>query len=157
MAGESNDVAIRPFRPEDQEAAQALILAGLEEHWGFLDPTKNPDLDNIASTYADGTFLLAWQGDELVGTGALVREDGEEGVARIVRMSVAAHLRRRGIGTLILRRLCEHARRAGYRRLVLETTSTWDDVITFYTRNGFRVVGSWDGDTHFVLDLKTRT
>ena len=148
---ENNDIVIRPFRLDDQAAAQRLIVTGLAEHFGFLDPTANPDLDDIASTYADGTFLLAWQGDELVGTGALIHE--KQGLARIVRMSVAPHLRRQGIGTLILERLCEQARAAGYRQIVLETTATWDDVIAFYRRNGFRVIGSWDGDTHFVLDL----
>jgi len=151
MTKDSSGILIRPFRPEDQAAAQGLILDGLVEHWGFLDPTKNPDLDDIASTYADGTFLVAWLGDDLVGTGALVRE--ADGVARIVRMSVATHLRRRGIGTLVLKRLCGEARAAGYAQIVLETTSTWEDAIAFYKRNGFRVIGSRDGDTHFVLDL----
>jgi ribosomal protein S18 acetylase RimI-like enzyme len=151
MVGGRGEVFIRPFRPQDQAAAKGLILAGLEAHWGCLDPTKNPDLDDITSTYAGATFLLAWQGENVVGTGALVRE--EEGVGRIVRMSVAASLRRRGIGRLLLERLCEHARAAGYRQLVLETTSTWENAIAFYERHGFQRVGSWDGDTHFVLPL----
>ena len=144
-------IVIRPFRPQDQAAAHRLIVTGLATHFGFLDPTANPDLDNIGSTYADGTFLLAWQGDEVIGAGALVHE--EKGIARIVRMSVARSLQRRGLGTLILRRLLAEARTAGYRQVVLETTSTWDEVIAFYKRNGFRVIGSWDGDTHFLLDL----
>ena len=148
---EHDEITIRPFRSEDQAAAQALILAGLEEHWGYLDPTKNPDLDDIASTYAHATFLVAWQGDVLIGTGALIR-DGD-GVARIVRMSVAKRARRRGIGTLILCHLCEQARALGYRQIVLETTSTWKGAVAFYERNGFQVIGSRDGDTHFVLDL----
>jgi len=146
-----NDIVIRPFQPEDQAAAQALILAGLEEHWGYLDPTKNPDLDDIASAYANGVFLVARRGDEVIGTGALIPET--DAIARIVRMSVAAHARRRGIGTRILRHLREQAQADGRRQIVLETTSTWADAIAFYERNGFRPIGSWDGDTHFVLDL----
>ncbi|MBN2003797.1 MAG: GNAT family N-acetyltransferase [Anaerolineae bacterium] len=149
---------IRPFRPQDQEAAQRLILAGLEERWGVLDPTKNPDLDDITKIYGDDVFLTAWlQNDEtseettLVGTGALIRE--EETVARIVRMSVARSLRRQGIGRTLLEHLFAHARAAGYRRIVLETTSTWSDAIAFYERYGFRRIGEWDGDTHFTLDL----
>ncbi len=146
-----NDIVIRAFRPEDQAAAQRLILGGLVEHWGYLDPSKNPDLDDIASAYADATFLLAWRGKELVGTGALVHE--RDGAARIVRMSVAPHMRRQGIATAILQRLLRQAQAAGYRQIVLETTSTWADAIAFYERNGFRAIGSHDGDTHFVLDL----
>jgi GNAT superfamily N-acetyltransferase len=151
MDDRCNDIVIQAFHPQDQVAAKRLILAGLVEHWGYLDPSKNPDLDDIASTYADATFLIAWRGKELVGTGALVRE--RDRVARIVRMSVAPHMRRRGIGTAILRRLRQQAQAAGYRQIVLETTSTWVDAIAFYERNGFRAIGSRDGDTHFVLDL----
>jgi GNAT superfamily N-acetyltransferase len=144
-------IVVRPFCPEDQETAKGLLLTGLVERWGWLDPTANPDLDDISSAYAHGTFLVAWQADEVVGTGALLPE--AEGVGRVVRMSVAREKRRRGIGGLVLGRLIEHARANGYRQLVLETTSTWDDAIGFYESHGFRRVGSWDGDTHFVLDL----
>jgi len=151
MLNRHDEIVIQPFRPEDQPAAQTLILTGLEEHWGRLDPTKNPDLDDIASAYANATFLVAWQGDALIGTGALIGD--VDGVARIVRMSVARHARRRGIGTLILQHLCERARATGHRQIMLETTSTWEDAIAFYERNGFQVIGSHDGDTHFALDL----
>jgi GNAT superfamily N-acetyltransferase len=142
---------IRPFRPEDQDAAKRLILAGMEEHWGNIDPTLNPDLADIASHYSGGTFLLAWEEGEVVGTGALVRE--MERVARVVRMSVARGRRRQGIGRAILQQLLAEARQAGYRRVVLETTSTWSDAVAFYERQGFHIVGVPDGDTHFALDL----
>ncbi len=59
-----------PFCPEDQQPTKALILAGMKEHWGVLDESKNPDLDDIASSYADGVFLVAWQDEEIAGTGA---------------------------------------------------------------------------------------
>jgi len=151
---DTRDVTIRPFLPEDQQAAKALVLAGLEEHWGRLDPTLNPDLDDIAAAYADGVFLVACHDDRVVGTGALIPEG--DGAARIVRMSVAAPLRRQGVGTRILRRLLEQARADGTDRIVLETTSTWEDAIAFYRRHAFRVVGERDGDIHFVLDLEGR-
>jgi GNAT superfamily N-acetyltransferase len=145
-------VTIRPFHPEDQGAVKALILAGLKEHWGMLDLTKDSDLNDIAGSYGDATFLTAWIEDQLVGTGALIHE--AEGVGRIVRMSVAKPMRRCGIGKVVLMCLCQAAETAGYRQIVLETTSDWEDAIAFYTRFGFRVLDAWDGDTHFVLDLE---
>lgn len=146
-------VTIRPFCPEDQGVVKALILAGLEGHWGVLDLTKNPDLNDVAISYGDAIFLTAWIEDQLVGTGALIRE--AEGVGRILRMSVAKHVRRRGVGKAMLARLCREAEIAGCRQIVLETTSEWEDAITFYTHFGFRVIGAWDGDTHFVLNLES--
>jgi putative acetyltransferase len=149
-----DDVRVRRLRPEDQAAARELILAGLEEHWGSLDPTMNPDLDDLASAYAGATFLVTERGPGggPVGTGALVHES--EGVARIVRMYVAADARWKGVGGKILDGLLESARAAGYRRVVLETTETWADAVAFYGRRGFREVGRRDGEVHMTLDIE---
>src|SRR5512146_2833208 len=89
-------IEIRAYRAGDQGAARALILAGLAEHWGQIDPGRNPDLNDIAASYAGAFFAVACLEDRLVGTGALVPRSAE--TAEIVRMSVAAPLRRRGIG-----------------------------------------------------------
>lgn len=151
MQKQSSKIIFRPFRPEDQAAVKALILAGLKEHWGTLDPTKNPDLNDIAHTYANATFLVAWEGDRVIGSGALVPR--ENGTAEIVRMSVAADQRRKGVGRQILQKLCEQAKRNGYERIVLETTETWAEVIEFYQRFGFQITHYLDGDVYFALDL----
>jgi GNAT superfamily N-acetyltransferase len=142
---------IRPFSAKDQDAARQLILAGLEEHWGVLDPTKNPDLDDITASYAHGLFLAGWLDGELCATGALIPEG--EGTGRIVRMSVARQRRRQGIGRQMLARLVEAARLAGYRRVVLETTAAWQDAVGFYQGLGFESLGEWNEDRHFAMDV----
>jgi putative acetyltransferase len=129
------------------------VLAGLADHWGKLDPSKNPDLNDIGSTYAHATFLVAWLQGKIVGTGALVPRSEE--VVEIVRMSVARDVRRQGIGRLILQQLIVHAQAGGYRQVILETTSTWLEVVAFYERCGFRITHHRDGDTYFALDLPT--
>ena len=144
-------VIIRPFQPKDQIATQNLILAGLAEHWGALDPDKNPDLDDIGRAYEHGRFLVAESDGEIVGTGALLLEEGGHG--RIARMSVAQKKRRQGIATIILEGLCCLARQAGCAYLTLETTSTWTDAIQFYLNNGFALTHSADGNTWFRRDL----
>ena len=146
---------IREFQADDQAPAQELILAGLREHWGdAFDPAQNPDLDDIAATYAAGVFLIAFSGVRLVGTGALIPEN--QTVARILRMSVAADLRRQGLGSQLLQALCDQARERGYSEIILETTSTWEGVKAFYLDFGFSVVGEWGGDTHFEWGLELR-
>jgi putative acetyltransferase len=145
-------IVIKPFEPEDQQAVKTLILAGLAEHWGTLDLTRNPDLDDIGTTYTGGVFLVAWLGEQVVGTGALVPRTG--GVGEIVRMSVAAGLRRRGVGRLILQDLVKHAKARGLRRVILETTAAWQDAVAFYQRCGFKITHYQDGDVYFALDLE---
>lgn len=68
-------------------------------------------------------------------------------------MSVAADMRRQGVGRLILGQLIEHAKAGPYRQVILETTATWLQVIEFYQRCGFRITHYRDGDAYFVLDL----
>ncbi len=86
---------IRAFVPADQDATRALILAGLGEHFGVIDPALNPDLDDIAAEYlaCGHAFLIAEATGSLVGAGGL-RVTGQEG--QIVRVSVAPAARRRG-------------------------------------------------------------
>lgn len=148
---QTQDITFTPFQSEYQAEVKNLVLAGLAEHWGTLDPNKNPDLDDIGLAYANAFFLVAWQNNKVIGTGALVPKSND--TAEIVRMSVAANMRRNGIGRKILQRLCEHAKSNGYKRLVLETTETWHEVIEFYKKFGFQITHYLDGDVYFALDI----
>ena len=143
----SPSLIISRFQPSDQQEAKALILAGLAEHWGILDLSLNPDLNDIASTYAGADFLVARIAGRIVGTGALVPCGA--GSAEIVRMSVAADQRRCGIGRRIVSGLVALARERGYQRVVLETTASWVEVIQFYLRCGFSITHYQGEDVYF--------
>ena len=149
----SDAILLRPIEPSDQAEARELILAGLEQHWGFRDASKNPDLAEICASYAGAIFLVACEGDRIIGTGALVTAGQRARVGEIVRMSVAADRRRRGVGRIILRELLRHAERLRVSTVVLETTKTWDDVIRFYLANGFTVTHHADGNVYFALRI----
>jgi GNAT superfamily N-acetyltransferase len=144
-------ITLHPFQPGDQAAVKDLVLAGLVEHWGVLDPTKNPDLEDIAVSYQDAVFLVARCQERIIGTGALIPR--QDHTAEVVRMSVAADWRRQGIGRMILQALVDHARQAGYTRVILETTETWQEVIAFYLRYGFRITHYKEGDVYFEYRL----
>jgi ribosomal protein S18 acetylase RimI-like enzyme len=144
-------IDIRPFVREDQASARSLILTGLSERWGTLDESRNADLRDIAGAYETGVFLCAWEDGTLIGTGALLPRQG--GVGEIVRMSVARAYRRRGVGRQIAIALLGEAGRRGFRRVILETTSTWTDAIRFYQGLGFAITHNLAGDTYLALDL----
>lgn len=65
------------------------------------------------------TFWSAWQGNTLVGCGALKELDIEHGEIKSMR-TVKAYLRK-GVGSRVLEHIISEARRRGYRRLSLET------------------------------------
>lgn len=147
----SKQLTIRTFRPGDQDPVRELVLSSLEERWGVLDPTKNPDLFDISNHYQMGVFLVGVFQGEIVGTGAFLPE--EESVCRIVRMSTVKDLRNQGIGTRILDKLVSIARSQGYAAIVLETTASWQDAVDFYLKRGFQSQGIREGDHHFVREI----
>ena len=144
-------LTISPFQPQDQAGVKELILAGLADHWGQIDPTKNPDLNDISASYAGATFVVARLNGKIVGTGALVPRTSD--TAEVVRMSVAGDVRRHGIGKSILEHLLAYAKDTGFRRVILETTDTWTEVIQFYLNAGFRITHYEAGDVYFSFDV----
>src|SRR6476469_9443058 len=101
----SDSLMFRPFQPSDQAAVRGLVLAGLGDHFGTIDETMNPDLDDIAAAYvALGHLVVVVELEgELAGTGTLMQE--EPGAGRLVRMSVKRDLRGRGIGKKLVHHL----------------------------------------------------
>jgi GNAT superfamily N-acetyltransferase len=135
---------LRDFELRDQAHVRHLILDGLGEHWGEVDDSLNPDLDDIASSYAAGRTIVAELRGDVVATGTLVPLDGAS--PEIVRMSVAAGHRRTGLGRRIVEDLIQTARDWSSTRVVLETSSHWTDVVAFYLACGFEITGYRDGE-----------
>jgi GNAT superfamily N-acetyltransferase len=146
-------ILIRPFVPGDAPAMRDLVLAGLGEHWGTIDYSMNPDLDDIAGVYHDAgaAILIAERDGEVVGCGILVDEPPDAG--RLVRMSVRSDQRGQGLGKRLVFALIDEARSRGHARVVCETTDTWTDAITLYSRCGFTETTRHDGDIHFSFSL----
>ena len=109
-------IIYRPFEVRDQAAARQLILNGFGEHFGFIDETRNPDIDTIQENYiAKGaTFLAAELDGRIVVTGVLL--EPEPTVGQIVRMSVDNAYRRHGIGKTLMLHLLEAAHQRKYTR-----------------------------------------
>ncbi|MEY2583291.1 MAG: hypothetical protein QOE09_3140 [Ilumatobacteraceae bacterium] len=153
MNGRAVDIHV--LRPSEHGAVRTLILNGLSEHWGAMDPTLNRDLEDLTAASADATVLVVGQGREVIGTGTVVRRD--ELTAELVRMSVAATYRRSGLGRKLVDALIATARSWGMKRIVLETTADWTEVVEFYVRCGFTLThfetGSFGRDAWFEMKL----
>jgi GNAT superfamily N-acetyltransferase len=144
---------IRLFEPRDQAAARQLILTGLGEHFGWIDETCNPDLDDITANYVEPghVFLVAEIGSELVGTGGLITE--REGVGRIVRMSVSRVHRRGGIGRALVAHLLDAARQQGFAQVMVSTSPDWKDAVGLYEHCGFSECRRNDVSVYFSRTL----
>ena len=147
-------IHIRPWTAQDQTVARQLILAGLGDHWGYIDDTRNPDVDDIEAHYnrQGHLFVVAEAGVEIVGTGALVYVQAD--TMRMVRVSVHKGWRRLGIGRILVEHLVAAARQRGARRVVVETTRGWHDAISLYQACGFIQYAEDIENVHLMLELE---
>jgi ribosomal protein S18 acetylase RimI-like enzyme len=114
-----------------------LILRGLGEHFGYIDESLNPDVDDIFANYvsAGHDFVVAVVRGDLVGTAALVHEN--PGTGRFARISVDTAYRRQGIGRALVRHLVGLAQDQDMHQVLVETNHDWPEVIDFYQCQGF--------------------
>ncbi|UCE31871.1 MAG: GNAT family N-acetyltransferase [Burkholderiales bacterium] len=87
------------------------------------------------------TLWTAWDGDDLLGCGALTELDPTHGEVKSMR--TAAGRLRRGVARAILAVILETARERGYRRVSLETGSTeaFEPALRLYQSFGFSYCG----------------
>ena len=97
------------------------------------------DLEGLRSS--DITFWSAWEGDELLGCGALKELDSRGGEIKSMRTAVAH--RGKGVASKILEHIIREAERRGYESLNLETgaMAEFDPARALYTRYGFEYRG----------------
>lgn len=131
--------------PEPFDSADARRLVGaLDAHLSSLyapDQRFGPNLKAEHLAPGIGTFLVARDGGQAVGCGALRRLD--EATAEVKRMYVEPAARGRGVGAVVLERLEAAARELGVEKLVLETGIYQAEAIALYRRAGFRPVPCW--------------
>lgn len=111
-------------------------------------------LDVSGLKTADIDFWAIWDGETLLGIGALKRLDTTHG--EVKSMHTTKEARRRGVGSMMLSHIIATARGYGLTRLSLETGS-WDyfrPAWALYERHGFSVCppfGSYKPDPNSVF------
>ena len=121
------------------------VRALLREH--LLDAARHSPPESVHALDVEGlsrpevTFWTVWEGDELLGCGALKELDAGHGEIKSMR-TVAAHLRK-GVASKMLDHIVQEARRRGYGRLSLETGSmeAFDPARRMYENFGFTYCG----------------
>ena len=126
---------------EKGDLADPRILALLTTHLARAraetEPGSSHALDPSGLSAPDVDFWALWEGETLVGFGALKRLDDANG--EVKSMHVAEEERGRGAGRIILEHIIATACARGMRRLSLET-GAWDyfkPAHALYRRHGF--------------------
>ncbi|MFN0162706.1 MAG: GNAT family N-acetyltransferase [Burkholderiales bacterium] len=143
------------MRIEPDQLSHPAVQALLEEHLRNMYEVSPPEsvhaLDISGLRRPEVSFWAAWEGDLLLGCGALKALDASHGEVKSMRTPSA--LRRRGAGKAILAHIITTARQRGYGRLSLETGSmaAFAPACRLYESFGFRYCapfGSYTEDPH---------
>ena len=121
-----DDPRVQALLEHHVRTARAATAVG-SAHALNLDGLRSPDV----------TFWSAWDGDTLLGVGALKRLSPSHG--EIKSMHTVQTNRRTGVGTAMLRHIIDAARAMGMTRLSLETGSWayFEPARALYRRHGF--------------------
>ena len=109
------------IQPDDltHPVIHALLNEHLQSMYALSPPESVHALDLEKLRKPEITFWSAWDGDMLLGCGALKKLDDTHGEVKSMRTPLA--IRRRGAGRAILEHIIAVARSRGYQRLSLET------------------------------------
>jgi putative acetyltransferase len=145
----SLDIVIRPERADHPQVVVAL--AALDDYLRALYP---PEANHILSTEEllapDVSFFAAWQGDRVIGTGAVrqmagERETGAKAYGEVKRMYVDPSLRGRRVGARLVEALEASMRARGLTLALLETGRDQHQAVRLYERCGYRRRGPFGG------------
>ena len=127
------------------ERVKALLARHLQGMHANSPPGSVFALDWSGLQNPEISFYTAWEGEELLGCGALKELDRKTGEIKSMR-TADAHLRK-GVAECLLLHIMAEAKRRGYSRLSLETGSgpAFDPALKLYRKHGF-VNGGAFGD-----------
>lgn len=131
-------VTLRQYRDSDKDAVWRLHVAGLNQTGSFIFNQKlDGDFKDIEGIYMDngGEFFVASLNEEIAGMGALRKINSD--TAEIKRIRVDTKYQRKGLGSIILKRLIERAKELSYKKLILDTSTKQFPAHKLYEKHGF--------------------
>jgi putative acetyltransferase len=132
-AGDPDIMAVRELFQEYADSLETNLC-----FQGF-----NDELAGLPGRYAppQGRLLLGFHADEIAGCVAL--RPSTSGICEMKRLYVRPPYRTSGLGRLLIERIVEEARNAGYARMRLDSLPTMQVAIRLYRRLGFQPIAPY--------------
>jgi len=137
-------VTIRGARPEELDLVRQLFRE-YQQHIGvdLCFQSFEEELAGLPGKYAPprGGLFLAWSGDATAGCVAFRPIDDE--TAEMKRLYVRADHHGKGLGRRLADKILNAAKKAGYRRVRLDTLPAMKDAIALYRKMGFEPIAPY--------------
>lgn len=132
-------IEIVTYEPRYQGDFKRLNMEWLEKY-DLVESHDLEILDDPEGTVlnAGGRIFLAKDGDQVVGTAGLWKENNDE--YELIKMAVSPKYQGKGISKILLQRCLEEAREMRAKRIFLFSNSQLKTALKLYEQYGFRHV-----------------
>lgn len=140
---------IRVAGPEEAAPIARIVNAAFEVERPYRLHGERTSAENVRQLMMDGkTFFVAEEGGRILGA-VFVRITGHSGYFGM--LSVDPALQRGGIGRALREHAEEFCRQKGCSEMTLTTGDFRTELVPYYTRAGYRVVGTEPGPAEWSM------
>lgn len=152
------EISIRELLPEESAELSRVLLDVLTEY-GCNKPgyaAKDREMHELYKAYKQPgcKYFVAHIGNKVVGGAGiapLIKGDGK--TCELRKMYLLKEARGLGIGSMLLKKCLEEAKKLGYSFCYLETTSSMSKAHQLYLKHGFKEIKERKGNTgHWACD-----
>ena len=145
-------VKIRKYKKTDENNVKKLINKCLIEIFGKPHPEdKWEDFNDYEVN--GGKFFLVEDNNAIIGTIAVINK-GDYGILK--RMYIKKEYRGKGIAKLLLDKIIKFSKNR-FKRIELTTTRQMKRALSFYKKNGFKIIKKSPNSIKFSRELKHGT
>lgn len=141
------------YRNEFQKQVIELILEIQQSEYHVpITLADQPDLGEITEVYQEtGNFWVALEGEEVIGTIALIDLDNHVGTIRKLFVKKAYRGQASGVSKSLLATLLNWSVAHQFKELYLGTTSLFKAAHRFYEKNGFTPISKTELPANFPM------
>jgi len=129
----------REYRPEDSVGVKNLILSILEKEYPFdRSAYKDSDINDISGTYNGGgnVFFVIEEGQKIVGALGIKKDTPKSALLR--RLFVDEKHRKKGFGTVLLKKGVDFCRANNYSEIIFRATDRMSQAMRLCKKIGFK-------------------
>ncbi len=129
-------VTVMPYREEFSSAFEQLNREWIETYFALEEADREIFRDPVTKVLgAGGQIFFVLEGNQVQGTCAVLRHNGEE--FEIAKMAVAPSARGRGYGDRLMETAIRFATGAGGKRIIIVSNTVLEPAIRLYQKHGF--------------------